>query len=62
MTTHLVSAESAKEIINKQLQLESENRSMAYLIWHYDQKESDRNVGENILNIQLLLTVRIKRI
>lgn len=43
MTTHLVSAESAKEIINKQLQLESENRSMAYLIWHYDQKESDRN-------------------
>ena len=32
MTTHLVSAESAKEIINKQLQLESENRSMAYLI------------------------------
>lgn len=43
MSTHLVSAESAKEIINKQLQLESENRSMAYLIWHYDQKEGDRN-------------------
>lgn len=43
MTVHLVSAEAADEMIERQLKLESEDRSMAYLVWHYDQKDGGWN-------------------
>lgn len=51
MSTHLISVDSAQEIVEKQKQLESENRSKAYLIWHYDQKEGDRNNWREYINL-----------
>lgn len=50
-------------IIEEQLRLEFENRSIAYLIWRYDQNSDSWDGWKDYINLfQLCRIVRIKKL